>query len=108
MSKTTWQLKVNGQVVGKCNGNIDTPREKFVDYVKKIQEFDESKDILEIEEVKAEPKPVILRHSARDKARANAYIDGIIDRHLKNIIATYGEEKLLKLLKDTHGLMKVS
>lgn len=107
MRDLIFQLKVNGTVKGKVTAKPGTPKTEFVNYVKGIApEFDETKDTLEIEDITpAEPNKV-MRHKARDKSQHNKYVDAILSRHLSNLIATYGEAKVLKLIAEVHGLVK--
>lgn len=51
-----------------------------------------------------EKKPV--RRRAQDRSIYNGNVDIILSRHLANLIATYGEQKLFKVLADVHGLVK--
>jgi hypothetical protein len=47
----------------------------------------------------------ILRHRACDQL-ANRHVDAIISRQLTNLVITFGEAKLLKLLAEVYGVTK--
>lgn len=106
MKDLIFQLKVNGKDINKVRGKADTSKAEFIKFIKGIMpEFNEAKDSLEIINV-TPPESQVLRHKARDKSSHNANIDAILSRQLANLILTYGEDRLLKLLKDIHGLVK--
>ena len=111
MKDQIFQLKVNGKSFDKVRVKEVTANLKaeLIAYVKKTEHgFDETKDILEIENITPPETNKVVRHSARDKSVNNKYVDAILDRHLKNLIATYGEERLLKMLANVHGLVKTT
>lgn len=51
-------------------------------------------------------KDPTLRHPACDSSFNNYYADVILSRHIQNLIMTYGEDHVFKVLEDVHGLVK--
>lgn len=102
-----FKLVLNGKEVGRCKANNKTTKPEFERYIRDTLKvpFDLTKDTLEIIR-ETDISGQKYRHPARDKNNNNKFIDAILDRHLKNLIATYGEAKLFKLLADVHGLVK--
>lgn len=107
MKDRIFQLTVNGKVLGKVTGKADLPRGEFINYVKGLApDFNETKDILEVTDLTPPEAHKVLRHKARDKSANNKMIDVILSRHVSNLIATYGEAKLFKLLSEVYGVTK--
>lgn len=107
MNDLTFKLVMNGKDLGRVKANDKTTKEEFVRYVRETLKtpFDGAKDALEI--IRESPPPQTQpRHPARDKSPNNKLIDQILDRHVKNLLSTYGEARLFKLLADVHGLVK--
>lgn len=103
MTDLIFQLKINGKPIGKVAAKPDQPREDFVKYVQGIaSDFDATRDTLEIIDVTPPETNKLLQHPARSRL----VYDNMISRHLSNLVATYGEERVLKLIQDVYGLVQ--
>lgn len=94
------QLNVNGEIVGKATAKPKATHDEIVAYVKTLKpDFDEKRDTLEVIDITPEDAKTI-RHKARDKNPNNKFVHNIVARHVDNMIATYGKEKVFKVLTD--------
>src|SRR5271165_1129434 len=101
----TIQLKVNGKDLGKAQLTSTAQREHILVYVKTLKpDFDEKRDTLEIIDLTPEATGKTLRHKARDVSPANKVVTNIVSRHFNNMIATYGEDRVLKIMSEVFQL----
>lgn len=107
-NESVFQLKVNGKELGMVSGKNNTSKEEFINFVKGLKpDFNEAKDILEIIKTYKELPGIVLRHKARETSKHNAYVDQIINRHIDNLVSTYGKDRLFKVLFDSHRLQTI-
>ena len=103
-----YELYVNGKCVTKCAGTKTATKAEFVAFLKSEMNInvDLSKDTFEVRNVTPSTDHRILQHKARETSMHNKYIDAIISRHMSNLVSTYGEAKVFKLLADVYGVTK--
>jgi hypothetical protein len=102
MQDRTYQLKVNGKEIAKVQGNKSWVRDQFIAIVKNFKpEYNPAFDILEITDVSLLSAHTAITHLTNH----NTTMDGrMIKRHINNLIETYGEDKLLEVLKEVYGV----
>lgn len=98
MNNRTFRLHVNNQYFGEVEAPENVSHQFFVDYVTSYGVlFDPSKNSIDVEDVTPEVN-TCLRHPSHETNPHHYYSDQIIDRHIKNLIATFGEDRVDRVL----------
>lgn len=93
-----FRLTIRGKEITKLEGPKDANRSVFIKYAIDVLNIPHDEAVLlEITDETLESK-VQLQHPSREKSIHNRYIVNILNRHIQNIMATYGEDALMEVL----------